>query len=626
MDPVNTELLLSEPRGVCAGVSRAIEIVERALIKFGAPVYVLHEIVHNTHVIEELKRNGAVFVDQLALVPMGAPLVFSAHGVSKAVRSEASQRNLQVFDATCPLVSKVHVEVAKLAKEGYDFLMVGHAGHPEVEGTMGQLPHRIQLVESVADVAAVKVANPEKIAVVTQTTLSIDDARDILDAIRARFPNVREPKQADICYATQNRQSAVKWLAPRTDLMIVVGSQSSSNSKRLQEVSQRAGTPAYLVDGPADLRAEWFQGRARVGLTAGASVPDTVVRQVIDGVSAFGVRSVRRVPGVKETAAFPMVRGLRTDRPTTKTPNLRKRDEIQSDRKALQLRRRIEEALDKCLDPANFPEAPSHLVDAMRYSLLAGGKRLRARILLEASALCGNDMWESALPAACAVEMIHACSLILDDLPDMDNSPLRRGRPANHLVFGASTAILASLSLLNLAMETVAGLAHDARVGPDRSARATIELARSVGARGMSGGQELDLAGSNKSLPMVELLKIHQLKTSAFLTACARVGAILAGAGDRQLEALTIYGAHLGLAFQIHDDILDVSGTTAELGKPASIDAQNHKATFATLHGLEQATQLERQEVEAAVDAVALFGNRASNLRKLAHAAVNRIC
>ena len=305
-----SEVLLAEPRGFCAGVDRAIEIVERALKKFGAPIYVRHEIVHNTYVVNDLKAKGAIFIEDLADVPPGATLVFSAHGVSQAVRQEAQQRGFSVFDATCPLVTKVHVEVAKLHKEGYDFIMIGHKGHPEVEGTMGQLDEGIYLVEDVADVERLVLPQTERIAVVTQTTLSVDDAAEILAAVKRRFPSVREPKKQDICYATQNRQDAVKVLAPSVDVVIVVGSPTSSNSNRLQELAQRLGTPAYMVDQPDDLRAEWLDGKRRVGLTAGASAPDILVQQVIERLRSLGALSVRSLPGVAESVHFPLPMGL----------------------------------------------------------------------------------------------------------------------------------------------------------------------------------------------------------------------------------------------------------------------------------------------------------------------------
>lgn len=305
-----TEVLLAEPRGFCAGVDRAIEIVERALQKFGAPIYVRHEIVHNTYVVNDLKAKGAIFIEDLAEVPPGATLVFSAHGVSQAVRREAEQRGFSVFDATCPLVTKVHVEVAKLHKEGYDFIMIGHKGHPEVEGTMGQLDEGIYLVEDVADVEALQPAQTERLAVVTQTTLSVDDAAEILRAVKRRFPAVREPKQQDICYATQNRQDAVKLLSPEVDVVVVVGSPTSSNSNRLREVAMRLGTTAYMVDTPDDLRPEWFTGKHRVGLTAGASAPDILVQQVVARLRALGATAVRSLPGVEEKVRFPLPMGL----------------------------------------------------------------------------------------------------------------------------------------------------------------------------------------------------------------------------------------------------------------------------------------------------------------------------
>lgn len=307
------EILLAEPRGFCAGVDRAIEIVEKALVKFGRPIYVRHEIVHNTYVVNDLKARGAIFIEELDDVPPGATLVFSAHGVSQAIQKEAARRGFQIFDATCPLVTKVHVEVAKLHKEGYEFIMIGHKGHPEVEGTMGQLDSGIHLVEDVADVAKVQPGQTTKLAVVTQTTLSVDDAAEISAAVKARFPNVREPKQQDICYATQNRQDAVKVMSPQVDIVIVVGSPTSSNSNRLREVAKKLGTESYMVDNAEELKAEWFEGRSRVGLTAGASAPEILVKAVIDRIKALGAVSVRKMDGIEETVKFPLPKGLRLE-------------------------------------------------------------------------------------------------------------------------------------------------------------------------------------------------------------------------------------------------------------------------------------------------------------------------
>jgi 4-hydroxy-3-methylbut-2-enyl diphosphate reductase len=305
------EIVLAEPRGFCAGVDRAIEIVERALTKFGAPIYVRHEIVHNTYVVNDLKSKGAIFIEELADVPPGATLVFSAHGVSKAVQEEAQRRGFQIFDATCPLVTKVHIEVAKLAKDGYEFIMIGHKGHPEVEGTMGQLDHGIHLVEDVADVAHVQPTQTEYLAIVTQTTLSVDDAAEIMDAVKQRFPAIRQPKQQDICYATQNRQDAVKMLSREVDVVIVVGSPTSSNSNRLAELSRKLGVPSYMVDSPSELQAEWLEGKSRVGLTAGASAPEVLVQDVIERVKALGAVAVRKMDGIVEHVKFPLPKGLK---------------------------------------------------------------------------------------------------------------------------------------------------------------------------------------------------------------------------------------------------------------------------------------------------------------------------
>jgi 4-hydroxy-3-methylbut-2-en-1-yl diphosphate reductase len=305
------DVLLATPRGFCAGVDRAIDIVSHALQKFGAPIYVRHEIVHNTFVVNDLKQKGAIFIEDLDEVPPGATLVFSAHGVSRAIQDEAKARGFSIFDATCPLVAKVHVEVAKLSKQGYEFLMIGHKGHPEVEGTMGQLSSGIHLVEDEADVERVQPRQTELLAVVTQTTLSVDDAASIMAAIKKRFPNVREPKQQDICYATQNRQDAVKILSRQVDVVIVVGSPTSSNSNRLAELSQRLGTPAYMVDAPSELQAAWIEGHARVGITAGASAPEILVQGVIDRLRALGAVSVQTMSGVEESVQFPLPKGLR---------------------------------------------------------------------------------------------------------------------------------------------------------------------------------------------------------------------------------------------------------------------------------------------------------------------------
>ena len=307
------EIVLAEPRGFCAGVDRAIEIVERAIEKFGAPIYVRHEIVHNTYVVNDLKAKGAIFIEELDDVPPGSTLIFSAHGVSKAVQLEAERRGFSIFDATCPLVTKVHVEVAKLAKEGYEFIMIGHKGHPEVEGTMGQLSQGIHLVEDVADVAHVQPGQTTLLAVVTQTTLSVDDAAAITAAVKLRFPQIREPKQQDICYATQNRQDAVKVMSGQVDLVIVVGSPTSSNSNRLRELAVKLGTPGYMVDSADELQAEWFDGIARVGLTAGASAPEVLVEQVIERIKALGATAVRKMDGIQETVKFPLPKGLKID-------------------------------------------------------------------------------------------------------------------------------------------------------------------------------------------------------------------------------------------------------------------------------------------------------------------------
>jgi 4-hydroxy-3-methylbut-2-enyl diphosphate reductase len=304
------EILLAKPRGFCAGVERAIEIVERALAQFGAPIYVRHEIVHNKSVVESLRAKGAVFVEELAEVPAGNTVIFSAHGVSREIRAEAERRGLKVFDATCPLVTKVHMEVHKMLKNGFEIVMIGHRGHPEAEGTMGQAESGMHLVETVEDVAQLRVASPDKLAYVTQTTLSVDDATAIVAALRVRFPAIRGPKKDDICYATQNRQDAVKFMAPQCDVVIVVGSPNSSNSNRLREVAQSLGTAAYMVDDASQLQPEWIEGRARVGVTAGASAPEILVMDVIARLYELGAKRVTQLPGRDESVVFALPREL----------------------------------------------------------------------------------------------------------------------------------------------------------------------------------------------------------------------------------------------------------------------------------------------------------------------------
>ena len=307
---MDSEILLAQPRGFCAGVDRAIEIVERALKQFGAPIYVRHEIVHNAYVVADLRNKGAIFIEELDDVPAGNTLVFSAHGVSQAVRAEAAARGLTIFDATCPLVTKVHVEVAKMRRQGREVVMIGHDGHPEVEGTMGQAEAGMYLVETVADIDTLQVLNPDQLAYVSQTTLSVDDTAAIIAALKRKYPNIIEPKKGDICYATTNRQEAVKFMAPQVELVIVVGSPNSSNSNRLREVAEKMGTPAYMIDNASQIDPLWLAGKLRIGVTAGASAPEVLVQAVIDRLKALGVRSVRALDGVEEHVTFPLPKGL----------------------------------------------------------------------------------------------------------------------------------------------------------------------------------------------------------------------------------------------------------------------------------------------------------------------------
>lgn len=306
------EILLAQPRGFCAGVDRAISIVNEALIQFGAPIYVRHEIVHNKYVVEDLRTRGAIFIDDLSQVPKGATLVFSAHGVPPSIKSEAMRLGFQVFDATCPLVTKVHVEVLKMHQEGFKILMIGHAGHPEVEGTMGQVPDVMTLIENLQDVVRLEYPTATKIAYVTQTTLSIDETKEIVDALKQKYPQIAQPKKQDICYATQNRQDAVKFMAPLVELVIVVGSPNSSNSNRLRELAEKMGVQAYMVDAPEQLQAKWFEGIKRVGLTAGASAPEVLAQSIIDKIKEYGPKHVRALDGTQENTVFALPKGLKS--------------------------------------------------------------------------------------------------------------------------------------------------------------------------------------------------------------------------------------------------------------------------------------------------------------------------
>ncbi len=298
------KVMLAQPRGFCAGVERAIDIVERALLKFGPPIYVRHEIVHNRHVVEDLRSRGAIFVDELAEVPDGAITVFSAHGVARIVQRAAADRNLPVIDATCPLVAKVHAEGRRYAGQGREIVLIGHAGHAEVEGTIGQIDGTVYLVQTVDDVATLTVRDPDKLAYITQTTLSVDDTRGIITALQERFPSINGPDVRDICYATQNRQEAVRHLAEQVDLILVVGSRNSSNSNRLREIGEDLGRPSYLIDDAGHLKAEWFEGISRVGVTAGASAPEVLVRGVLDGLRQFGTVEIETLPGTPEDVRF----------------------------------------------------------------------------------------------------------------------------------------------------------------------------------------------------------------------------------------------------------------------------------------------------------------------------------
>jgi len=305
------KIYLANPRGFCAGVDRAIEIVERAIELYGAPIYVRHEVVHNRFVVDHLRAKGAIFIEDLAEVPDNATLIFSAHGVSKAVEDEAARRGFRVFDATCPLVTKVHMEVARLRKQGTEVILIGHAGHPEVEGTMGQARDGIYLIERIEDIARLAVIDPDNLAYVTQTTLSVDDTAKIIEALRVRFPSVRAPKKDDICYATQNRQDAVKKLATECDVVLVIGSRNSSNSNRLREVAQAQGARAYMIDGAGDIQRDWLEGVASVGITAGASAPEVLVKQVVAQLRSWGAEQAEWTSDVSENVVFPVPKLLR---------------------------------------------------------------------------------------------------------------------------------------------------------------------------------------------------------------------------------------------------------------------------------------------------------------------------
>jgi (E)-4-hydroxy-3-methyl-but-2-enyl pyrophosphate reductase len=571
------KVILAEPRGFCAGVRRAIEIVERALELHGAPVYVRKQIVHNEHVVRELEERGAVFVDSETEVPDGAVCIFSAHGVSPQVRGNAAERSLTVIDATCPLVAKVHQEARRYARDGRTLILVGHADHEEIEGTYGEAPDRTVIVQDADEARQLDLPADADVSYLTQTTLSLDDTEEIVGILHERFSNLTGPGTDDVCYASQNRQNSVKSIAARSDLVLVVGSANSSNTVRMVEVAEDAGTRAYLLPDAGHLDPEWLAGVGTVGLSAGASAPELLVEQVVQRLAELGYADVETEVTAVETVVFRPPLGLEPPaaRAVDATTELLE-----------QVSARIEELLSAeiALWGAVDPRAAVP-VEAVRELVAAGGKRLRPTFCISGYLAAGGTLEDAegvdaVVAAAAGLELLHAHALIHDDV--LDNSPTRRGEPTVHARhaavheesgwagearrFGEGVAILAG--------DLAFGYAHRLAGGLPAHARA---IWMHLGTE-MLVGQHLDIALAAEAVPDADLARWIAVGKSGRYTIQRplSLGAALAGRDDLQ-QAFEVYGLAAGEAFQLRDDLLDAFGDSAATGKPAGLDVSEHK-------------------------------------------------
>lgn len=604
-------VLLANPRGFCAGVRRAIGAVEEALERNGAPVYVRRAIVHNAAVVERLENKGAIFVQDIEDVPEGAVAILSAHGSARSVKTAAKERRLRVVDAICPLVGKVHSEVENWYRAGRHVLLIGHQGHPEVVGTIGQLPAgAISVLARPEDLDTLALAPNTAVAFAVQTTFSIRDAEMTIAAIKARFRDVAGPRASDICYATANRQRAIEAIAREADLVLVIGDTMSSNAHRLVEVSMAAGcSDARLIPGACAVPFDAVEQAKTIGLTAAASTPENLVREVCDALTEQGF-VVTEADGMSEQVQF---------KPIALDALAAERMPESLEERVKRLRRDVDATLEAAI--GHRQDRDDRLARAMRYAVLAGGKRFRALLVVAVSELVGGS-YSQAVRIGAAIECVHAQSLVHDDLPCMDDDDVRRGRPALHRAFDEATAVLAGDALLALAFQILA----DEATHPDGGFRAhlVLTLARAIGQDGLAGGQMMDLYPPARPTAR-ELFACESRKTGALIRYAAEAGAMLGRCSMEERARLARFAENLGLVFQIRDDVLDDVGDAALVGKTLRKDKSVGRKSATTLFGIEGAVRQASLLETACHEALDGFGAKAGPLRDLARFAARRL-
>lgn len=609
--PPLRRVLLANPRGFCAGVERAIDAVEQTLQRHGAPVYVRRAIVHNRAVVEKLERAGAIFVQEIDDIPEGAIAILSAHGSARLVRQAAQSRHLRVVDAICPLVAKVHAEVESWYRAGRHILLIGHIGHPEIVGTLGQVPAgAASVVCQPHDLDALDLAPNTAIAYAVQTTFSVRDAADMIAAIEQRFADVTGPRSSDICYATTNRQAAIEAIAPKCDLVLVVGDEMSSNARRLVDVALAAGAPAArLIAGAEGLPQDSVRASSTIGLTAAASTPEELVSGVCDALAALGCEVIESAGEIERVRFKPVA--LDPLNPAGLAGSLEDR--------LSRLRQDVEIELDQAIGQVRGRDR--RLAEAMRYATLGGGKRFRALLVAAVSELVGGA-YAQALRVGAAIECVHAQSLVHDDLPCMDDDDLRRGRPTLHRKFDEATAVLAGDALLALAFEILA----DEATHPDATTRASLvlSLARAVGQDGLAGGQMMDLFPPANPTPQ-DVFECESRKTGALIRFAVEAGAMLGSCSAEERARLLQFAENLGLVFQIRDDMLDTIGEAEVVGKAVGKDADAGRRSATALLGLDGAAHHASLLEQACNEALEAFGAKATPLRDLTRFAVSRM-
>lgn len=604
-------VVLANPRGFCAGVERAIETVEEVLRRFGPPVYVRRAIVHNSRVVAHLEGRGAVFVEDVDGIPPGAIAILSAHGTSRAVKRAARARDLQIIDAVCPLVSKVHAEVESWYRAGRHVLLIGHQGHPEIVGTVGQIPTgAISVISKIEDIDALDLGSNTAMAYAVQTTFAVRDAQTIIAAISERFVDVAAPRASDICYATTNRQAAIEAIAREVELILVVGDPMSSNARRLVEVARAAGCPkSLLVSGADELPVDLVVPAGAIGISAAASTPDEAVSEVCNALVGFGF-VIEEAEGLEERVRF---------RPVALDPFEPGGREVPLDDRLSRLRSDLDQVLETAIGSGAGRDV--RLAEAMRYAVIGGGKRFRSLLVTAVADLVGAS-YGQALRVAAAVECVHAQSLVHDDLPCMDDDDLRRGRPTLHRRFDEATAVLAGDALLALAFELLADEATHAD-GAVRSGL-VLALARAMGQDGLAGGQMMDLYPPAQPTA-ADLFACESRKTGALIRFAVEGGAMLGNCTAAELDALHRFADNLGLVFQMRDDMLDSVGQASRLGKRVGKDAAAGRASATALLGVDGAARQASSFESACQEALSGFGPEAGALRELARFAVKRL-